>query len=81
MILPFMLLHIAGMTYMHHHIQSLVEMGSCELFAQEGTPDPPPQVARITLLSHKHLAQPFFNIYFLLAYVYCTGRICCDTYG
>jgi hypothetical protein len=31
------LCYVAGMTGMHHHIQLLlVEMGSCELFAQTG---------------------------------------------
>jgi hypothetical protein len=27
---------IAGVTGMHHHAQPLIEMGSCELFAQIG---------------------------------------------
>jgi hypothetical protein len=29
-----MLPHVAGMTGVYHYIQPLVEMGSCEIFAQ-----------------------------------------------
>jgi hypothetical protein len=36
MILPFVLPCIARITGVCHHAQSLVEMGSCELFAQAG---------------------------------------------
>jgi hypothetical protein len=35
-ILLFVLPQVAGMTGVHHHTQSLVEMGSNKLFAQAG---------------------------------------------